>query len=107
MRAARLEITPSCRPRLPRHVHLRFDALREKPMVLAPEKVLWPDEISAAILKRCDGQSPVHEVAEDFARDYAAPCEEIEADIIAFLQDWADRLLIEAEPGETQTGSAP
>ncbi|WP_321500515.1 pyrroloquinoline quinone biosynthesis peptide chaperone PqqD [Breoghania sp.] len=105
MRAARLDITASSRPRLPRHVHLRFDALREKPIVLAPERVLWPDEISTAILTRCDGQTTVCEMAEDFARDYAAPPAEIEADIIAFLQDWADRLLIEVATGENGAGT--
>ena len=95
MRRARLEITPASRPRLPRHVHLRFDDLRGKPIVLAPEKVLWPDEISAAILARCDGSATVSDIAVGFASDYAAPVEEIERDIVAFLQDWCDRLLID------------
>ncbi|PTW63290.1 pyrroloquinoline quinone biosynthesis protein D [Breoghania corrubedonensis] len=94
MRPERITITPQCRPCLPRHVRLRFDDLRGTPIVLAPEKVLWPDEISAAILRLCDGTSSVAEIAAELARTYAAPVEEIETDILAFLQDWSDRLLI-------------
>lgn len=106
MRPVRLTVTPHCRPVLPPHVRLRFDRLRDKVIVLAPEKVLWPDEISAAILKRCDGRSRVEEIAEDFARDYAAPKAEIEADILAFLQDWCDRLLI-GIAGEREVDASP
>ena len=106
MRPERLTVTSDCRPVLPPHVHLRFDGLRGKAIVLAPEKVLWPDEISTEILKRCDGDTRVKTIAADFARDYAAPKAEIEADILAFLQDWCDRLLIDIA-GEREVDASP
>ena len=105
MRPKRITITPESRPCLPRHVRLRFDELRNAPIVLAPEKVLWPDEISAEILKRCDGRTTVAEIATAFARDYVAPVEEIATDILAFLQDWSDRLLVDVATSD-KTGTA-
>ncbi|MDJ0930438.1 PqqD family protein [Breoghania sp.] len=60
--------------------------------------MLWPDEISTAILERCDGTADVRAIARGLAREYDAPETEIETDLIAFLQDWSDRLLIDVTP---------
>lgn len=89
-----MEITAASRPLLPPHVHLRFDRLRNRWVVLAPEKVLWPDEISADILGRCGGKATVAEIVAGLAEDYDAPPEEIAPDVLAFLQEWSDRLLV-------------
>ncbi|ADZ68794.1 pyrroloquinoline quinone biosynthesis peptide chaperone PqqD [Polymorphum gilvum] len=90
----RIEVTRDSRPALPRHVRLHFDPLRARWVVLAPEKVLWPDAISADILGRCDGRRTVAEIVDALAQDYAAPKEQIEPDVVAFLQQWSDRLLV-------------
>lgn len=100
MRAARIIVGPDSRPILPRHVHLRFDAQRGRTIVLAPEKILWPDEISAEILTRCDGRRTVNEISASLAEDYDAVESEIAADIVEFLQDWSDRLLIDVRAGK-------
>jgi len=91
---SRVEITQASRPVLPPHVHLRFDRLRDKWVVLAPEKVLWPDEIGADILNRCTGRDTVSQIIGGLAEDYDASAEEIAPDVLAFLQEWSDRLLI-------------
>ena len=82
------------RPALPRHVRLHFDPLRRAWAVLSPEKVLWPDEISLAILRRCDGHTDAGTIARDLAREYGADEAEVRADIRAFLQDWSDRMVV-------------
>lgn len=96
----RMEITRTSRPLLPSHVHLRFDELRQKWVVLAPEKVLWPDEISADILRRCTGRDTVTDIVRGLAADYDASTEEIAPDVLTFLQEWSDRLLLHS--GENQ-----
>ena len=90
----RLVIDGNTRPRLPSHIRLRFDDVRQAWVVLAPEKVMWPDEISVDILKRCDGAATADELIDALSEEYDAPRDAIEADVIAFLQEWADRRLI-------------
>ena len=88
-------LTEASVPELPRHVRLQFDALRDKWVVLAPEKVLWPDEISVEILKRCDGRSPVGGIVDSLAAAYDAGRGEVAADVIEFLQGWSDQRLLQ------------
>ncbi|MBZ9860324.1 pyrroloquinoline quinone biosynthesis peptide chaperone PqqD [Mesorhizobium sp. CA12] len=82
-------------PLLPRHVRIRYDPVRQAFAVLSPEKVFWPNEISLDILRRCDGQSSVERIIADLAADYdAADPQDVAADVIAFLQEWSDKLLV-------------
>ncbi len=81
-------------PRLPAHVRLVFNEKRDSWVVLAPEKILWPDDISVVILKNCDGTRSIGEIAEALSKEFSAPCSEILADVLEFLQDWSDRLLV-------------
>jgi pyrroloquinoline quinone biosynthesis protein D len=85
-----LQSTPS----LPRHVRIRFDPVRQAFAVLSPERIFWPDEISLAILERCDGRTSVKGIVDGLAAEYDAPHEEVAADVAAFLQQWSDRLLV-------------
>ncbi|MGI9464062.1 MAG: pyrroloquinoline quinone biosynthesis peptide chaperone PqqD [Aestuariivirgaceae bacterium] len=91
----RTEITPQSVPSLPPHVRLQFDDLRQKWVVLAPEKVLWPDDVSVDILKRCDGTGSTGQIVDALAREYTADRAEVEADVIEFIQDWSDRRLLQ------------
>jgi pyrroloquinoline quinone biosynthesis protein D len=78
-------------PRLPRHVKLRFDKARERWVVLAPERVLMPDETALEVLQRCDGETSVNAIVASLAEAYEAPPEEIREDVSALLQDLADK----------------
>jgi len=82
-------------PRLPRHVKLRFDQRRDRWIVLAPERVLMPDEIAVEILKRCDGKTSVSAIVATLAAAYEAPTEEIGKDVAEMLQDLADKGFVE------------
>ncbi|CDX24724.1 Coenzyme PQQ synthesis protein D [Mesorhizobium sp. ORS 3324] len=81
-------------PSLPKHVRIQYDPVRQAFAVLSPEKVFWPNEISLDILRRCDGRSTVGHIIADLAADYDAEQEAVAADVIAFLQEWSDKLLV-------------
>lgn len=82
------------RPRLQDQVKLRFDQVRERYVVMAPEKLFWPDDISVAILKLCDGGRSLGTIADTLTAEYEAPRDVILQDVLEFVQEWSDRLLI-------------
>jgi pyrroloquinoline quinone biosynthesis protein D len=90
----RIIVSPQSVPRLPRHVRIQFDPVRQAHAVLSPEKVFWPNEVSLDILKLCDGHRTVDEITGDLARIYDAPEREVAGDVAAFLQEWSDKLLV-------------
>ncbi|MGG6499401.1 UNVERIFIED_CONTAM: pyrroloquinoline quinone biosynthesis peptide chaperone PqqD, partial [Bacteroidetes bacterium 56_B9] len=75
------------RPVLPRHTKLKFDQTREQWVLLAPERVLAPDEIAVEVLQLCDGARSVEKLVGQLAEKYAADRAEISRDVIAMLQD--------------------
>jgi len=89
--SARQLVADATRPRLPKHIKLRFDETRAQWIVLAPERVLVLDETSHEVLKRCDGATSVAAIVADLATAFDAPREVIGADVAALLQDMADK----------------
>ncbi len=87
----RMIIRPETRPVLPRHARLRFDPARRMWLMLAPERVLTPDDIAVEVLRLCDGARSVRDIAEELAGKYVAPVDEIASDVAAMLQDLADK----------------
>ena len=57
---------------LPRHAKLKFDETRQVWVILAPERVLAPDEIAVEVLKLCDGVRSVADMIDLLAAKYAA-----------------------------------
>lgn len=88
---SRLVVGPQTIPALARHVKLRFDEARGAWVLLAPERIMVPDEVALAILQRLDGRASISRIAQALARDYEAGPDEIADDIIAMLQDLADK----------------
>ena len=86
-----ISVNEASRPKLPRHTRLKFDETRQVWVILAPERVLAPDEIAVEVLQLCDGVRSVAEMADQLAVKYAAPREAILADVVAMLQDLADK----------------
>jgi pyrroloquinoline quinone biosynthesis protein D len=73
-------------------VRLREDLARGgRWIVLAPERMFVPDETALEVLRLLDGVRDVDAVIDDLAARYAAPREEIEEDVVAMLQDLADK----------------
>jgi pyrroloquinoline quinone biosynthesis protein D len=86
-----ISVSEASRPVLPRHAKLRFDETRQRWVILAPERVLAPDEIAVEILQLCDGARNVAQMIDQLAAKYAAERAAIGADVIAMLQDLADK----------------
>jgi pyrroloquinoline quinone biosynthesis protein D len=78
-------------PALPRHVRLKHDERRGAWVILAPERVLMPDEIAVEILRRCDGEATVDAICASLAAEFDAPEQDIREDVVAVLQDLADK----------------
>lgn len=93
----RTMITPHSVPSLPPYIRLQFDDLRQKWVVLAPERVLWPDDVSIDILKKCTGTGSTTQIIDQLAQDYNADRTVIETDVIEFLQDWSDKRLLQVD----------
>lgn len=90
----RAMVSPQSVPSLPKHVRIQYDPVRQAFAVLSPEKVFWPNDISLDILRRCDGRSTVGHIIAGLAADYDAEQEAVAADVIVFLQEWSDKLLV-------------
>ena len=90
----RTRMTMASIPSLPRHVRIQYDPVRQAHAVLAPEKVFWPNEISLDILRKCDGVRPVSAIIAELAAEYEAAEADVAPDVIDFLQEWSDKLLV-------------
>ena len=77
---------------LPAWVRLHFDRVRERWVLLAPERVLFPCATSVLILKRLGSVGrPVAALVDGLAEEFEAPREVIGADVRAMLQGLADQ----------------
>ena len=86
-----ISVSEASRPVLPRHARLKFDETRQVWVILAPERVLAPDEIAVEVLQLCDGVRNVTAMIDMLAEKYAAERGAISTDVIAMLQDLADK----------------
>ena len=86
-----ISVSEASRPVLPRHARLKFDETRQVWVILAPERVLAPDEIAVEVLQLCDGVRNVTAMIDMLAEKYTAERGAIAADVIAMLQDLADK----------------
>lgn len=91
MAPRRISVSETSRPVLPRHARLKFDETRQRWVILAPERVLAPDEIAVEILQLCDGARDVAAIIDALATKYTADRAEIGRDVVAMLQNLADK----------------
>src|SRR6266576_2223315 len=91
LRSRNIRVSEASRPVLPRHARLKFDETRQVWVILSPERVLAPDQIAVEVLKLCDGVRSVADIIDQLAARYAAEREAISVDVIAMLQDLADK----------------
>lgn len=77
--------------RLAPHVKFRHDETRGRWVILAPERLLLPDEPAVEILKLIDGVRKVDAMIDALAARFDAPRAVIATDVIAMLQDLVDK----------------
>jgi pyrroloquinoline quinone biosynthesis protein D len=90
-RSRNISVSEESRPVLPRHAKLKFDETRQVWVILAPERVLAPDEIAVEVLQLCDGARSVAQIVDLLAEKYTADRAAIATDVVAMLQDLADK----------------
>lgn len=89
-----ITITEASAPRLAPQIRLRFDEARQRWTLLAPERVLVPDEIAVEILQLCDGVATVSVIADMLAAKFEAPRDEVGRDVQEMLQDLANKGMV-------------
>ena len=89
-----VSIADDQRPRLPRGVRLKFDEARNEWLLLAPERVIIPDETALEILRRCDGVASLSAIIDELAAGYDAAREVIAADVRQLVADLTDKGII-------------
>jgi pyrroloquinoline quinone biosynthesis protein D len=73
------------------HVRFRFDETRKAWIVLAPERLLLPDEQAVEILRLIDGERDVGAILDQLAGRFDAPREVISDDVLPMLQELVDK----------------
>src|ERR1700737_3875035 len=91
LRSRNIRVSEGSRPLLPRNARLKFDRTRRRGALLAPERVLAPDEIAVEVLQLCDGVRSVEAMIDQLAEKYTAERDAIATDVVAMLQDLADK----------------
>jgi pyrroloquinoline quinone biosynthesis protein D len=89
-------VEATTRPVIPPHIKLHHDAGRGRWIILVVERVLDADDVAVDVLKLCDGQRTVADIADQLGKEYNAPISEIAADVIEMLQDLADKGVVKA-----------
>ncbi len=87
----RMIVSESVKPRFASHVRFKFDRRREQWVVLAPERLLLPDETSVEILQRCTGEATLAAIIEQLSFEFDAPRDEIAGDVLALVQDLTEK----------------
>lgn len=89
-------------PKLAPKARLKYDKVRDKHLLLLPEKVVVLNETAASILALCDGFQTLHTLAESLRSSLRASLDapdaikdpnlrEMEKDITTFVQEMADQ----------------
>jgi len=84
-----LQLDESRPATLPPWVRLRFDKVRDRWVLLAPERVLFPCATSVEIINRLPEAATLGALIDGLAAEYEAPREAIAADVNAMLADLA------------------
>ena len=90
----RLVVSAESVLRLAPHIVFRFDDTRQRWIILAPERLMLPDEQAVEILQLIDGERGVDSVIDELVRRYEAPREVISGDVFKMLQDLVDKKVL-------------
>ena len=91
------------RPRLARHVRLRFDRARGQHVLLTPEMVTVLNGTGAAVLSLCDGQRTLADIVAELRGRYAHVDDD---EVRLFVDRLAARRCLELGDAETGRGQA-
>lgn len=92
---AAVPVTGDTVAKLARGVRLREDPVRGQTVLLAPERALALDDIAVMIVNALDGERSLDTIAAEFAEKFEAPKDQILADVIAFVDEFSKRRMLE------------
>lgn len=87
-------IADTSRPCLAGKARLKWDAVREKHLLLFPEGVLVLNQTAHDVLALCDGERAVAEIVKTLAAQYATEAGTIDGDVKEILQRLADKSFV-------------
>ncbi|HEX3698966.1 MAG TPA: pyrroloquinoline quinone biosynthesis peptide chaperone PqqD [Polyangia bacterium] len=88
-------VGPGSRPRLAPRARLRLDRQTGQTVLLYPERGLVLNTIGQAVLELCAADRTVEDVVAVLGERYAADPAQVRAEVLTFLQQLADRGLLE------------
>lgn len=91
-------VTAQTVAKLARGVRLREDPVRGQTVLLAPERALALDEIAVMIVNALDGERNLDAIAQEFSVKFEAPKEQVLTDVIAFVDEFSKRRMLELKP---------
>ena len=77
-------LNESSKPRLARKARLRYEEVRQTDLLLLPERVVKLNATGAAILRLCDGNRTVDEIAKELETRYGQ--QNLRVDVLDFLR---------------------
>jgi len=87
-------ITDTSRPQLAGKARLKWDAVREKHLLLFPEGVLVLNKTAHEVLVLCDGQRTVGEIVKALATQYAAGADALDGDVKGILRRLVEKTFV-------------
>ena len=93
----RVVLSETSVPAFPRGVKFRFNNAKQQWVVLAPERLLEPDEMAVTVLKLVDGQRTLGSVIDTLMEMITIdppPRNVVATDVVAMLQDLADKAFL-------------
>ena len=88
-------LADTSKPRLASKARLKWDAVREKHLLLFPEGVLVLNKTAHDVLALCDGQRTVAEIVAVLSAQYGNSA--IDADVKEILQKLAQKTFVTVE----------
>ena len=90
-----MTVGPASRPRLAARARVRVDRLSGKSVLLYPERGLVLNAVGQAVLELCGAERTVDDIVRTLTERYTGDADTVRADVLAFLQQLADRGLLE------------
>ncbi len=85
------QVTEATVPEFATGVRLRYDEIRSCWILLAPERVMMPDETALEILRRCDGRASLGSIIDALAAAYDADRQVIAEDVCKMVEELAGK----------------
>jgi pyrroloquinoline quinone biosynthesis protein D len=94
--STRILVDATSVPRMAPHMRLRHDKARDQWTIQAPERSFVLDPVAHAIVSRCDGAASLTAIVDGLCEAFpGAPRETIEKDVIAMVQNFVDKSVMQ------------